>query len=271
MKKIYGSIGYSILRNNNKNILIFSDMHDKLDECDNKIDISEWLRNKFKTSHILLEEVSRENFNLKEIWPDSNHTQKLKKLFLNNTDKIKPIDIRPFLIPFSLEIWDNDDSDLEDIILGEYLLEIDLFYCLKNKYIKKKIKTYRINKIDNTNIGRHYLNNKKKYHDFLNNHQNLLKLKINEIIKNYNFVIALINNLLDDIMEWYICATIDICKFSHILHTGLAHSEKVISLLIDNYNYQIIKEYGIIKLNNRMDNYENGCVELPNEYDNLFG
>ena len=269
MKNIYGSIGYTILKNAlNTHILIFADSHDQLIKCDNNIDIAKWLESKLKKkTKILLEEVSRnENLKLQELWPKSEHTQSLKKLFLNNVNKINPVDIRPFLIPFSLELDANDD-----IILHKYLNDIDLFFSLKHPFFIKKINLYNINIIDNTNIGNHYIIIKKKYYDFLHNNNKLLNHKINDIIKKYkSLIIDDINDLLDTIMEWYICTSIIMDGTSHIIHTGLAHSEKVVQLLISHYNFRIIKTHGVNSLNNNIY-YKDGCVNLEEKYDILFG
>ena len=48
MKSIYGSIGYTLLKNkdNDKNIIVLSDMHDTLPSCENKVNMGEWFKNK---------------------------------------------------------------------------------------------------------------------------------------------------------------------------------------------------------------------------------
>ena len=83
MKNIYGTIGYTVLKNisTNNKIIILADMHDTLPSCTNQTNISDWFKSKFKSSKILLEEVPREGFKLEELWPQSPHTQELKKLF----------------------------------------------------------------------------------------------------------------------------------------------------------------------------------------------
>ena len=39
-KNIYGTIGYTILKNDNHNVIVFADMHDQLLDCNNNITIS---------------------------------------------------------------------------------------------------------------------------------------------------------------------------------------------------------------------------------------
>ena len=63
---ISGSIGYTLLQNGNKKILILADMHSELPYCKNGIFVSNWMKSKYK-SKILLEEVPRENNKLIEL------------------------------------------------------------------------------------------------------------------------------------------------------------------------------------------------------------
>jgi hypothetical protein len=268
MFNIYGSIGNTILKNpsNDKYIIIFADNHDTLVKCDNYINIDDWLKSKFNTSHILLEEVTREKFDLEELWSTSVHTQKLKKLFLENKEKIIPIDIRPFLIPFNWEILEKENK----IKLYEYLEEIDNFFCLANNYLKSKLNVYTFSKLHNTDLGYHYILIKNQYFKFLNKYKYLLKLELKDIIDKYKDSLDEINNLLDAIMEWYICACIYKCDTSHIIHTGLFHSESVIQLLKSIYNYDIVSENGINKINDNNINNNYGCVQLSKDHNLLF-
>jgi hypothetical protein len=193
---IYGAIGYTILSNNEKKVIIFSDMHDTLNHCDNSIPMSEWLKNKFNTSHILLEEVARQNVNLKEIWPNSEHTQDLKNLFLENSEKIKPVDIRPFLIPFSWEIV-NESNESGKIKLYEFLKDIDNFFSLQNKYLIDNFEMYNLDKINNNKIGEYFLKIKKKYYEFISINRELLLMDLAYLLKNYNYLFQQINKFLD--------------------------------------------------------------------------
>ena len=70
MTNIYGTIGFSLLEHiDDKNkIMILADMHNTLPSCNNKTNIADWFKSKFPTSEILLEEVPREDFKLKELW-----------------------------------------------------------------------------------------------------------------------------------------------------------------------------------------------------------
>jgi len=264
-QNIYGTIGYTILKNDNHNVIVFADMHDQLLDCNNNITISNWLKNKFDTSYILLEEVDRNtDFKLKELWTESTHTQELKKLYLNNKDIILPVDIRPFLIPYNWEM----DKETDKTLLHEYLLLIDNFFCINNKYIKKQIINYNNNLLNNIS-GKHYIILKYKYYSFLLKYYKLLYSELKDIDNN---ILEEINDLLNDIMEWYICSKIYILQNkSNIIHTGLAHSQNVIKLLIQIYKYNIETASGINVIDKKLDNIKTGCVNIILKYDKLFG
>jgi hypothetical protein len=268
MINVYGSIGFTILSNNRHKILILADMHDSLPNCSNQISISEWLKTKFNNSHILLEEVPRDNVILEELWSNSPHTQLLKNLFLKNSKIIIPVDIRPFLIPFS---WEIIDSEFNNVTLFQYLKNIDDFFSLKNPYIYRKLPNYRLKYLTQSKIGEHYINIKENYELFLkNNEENLIKTII-YLYKNNIKVLESVNNILNNIMEWYICAKINLYKNKPvILHTGLAHSEKIIKWLQNNYDYNIITQNGINNLDETINTTLDGCIHLPAQYNNIF-
>lgn len=271
MKNIYGTIGFTTLKNtqNNNKIIIFSDMHDRLPSCDsNQTTISNWFKSKFNSSKILLEEVPRDGFNLEELWDQSPHTQDLKNLYLSKTEYIQAVDIRPYLIPFSWELFDKADKTM---ILRNYLREVDNFFCLKSEHFVKNLELYNKSNLKHTNLGKHFLQIKKNYGNFLLNNKDLIEQTIEQIHGNQIELLYQINNILDEIMEWYICANIMTNQHkSIILHTGLAHSEKVIRWLLINYNYIITKRNGI---NSLMDTKikMTGCVQLPTDVDSQFG
>lgn len=270
MKNIYGTIGYTILKNinNNNKIIIFADMHNSLHTCTNQINISEWFKSKFETSEILLEEVPRDNFVLEELWSNSLHTQQLKNLFLENPKKINAVDIRPYMIPFSWEVVDDENN----MNLKQYLENIDYFFSLKDLFLHKKLQNYNIKYLKNKNLGKHYLQIKTYYKSFLEENKHLLNITIKELYHTNINCLNNINNILDNIMEWYICAKINIYnKRPIILHTGLAHSEKVIDLLCEYYKYKIILKQGINKMDETVLNNISGCISLPENMDNLFG
>jgi hypothetical protein len=268
-KIIYGAIGWTLLVQKNKsNVIIFSDMHDTLPTCDNKINISKWLETKFKSSKILLEEIPREEKEeIEDLWENSPHTQELKELYINNSKLIYPIDIRLKLLPFSWELINNYDKNIK---FKKYLKYIDDFFCLKSKYIIENLQIYNINEIINSKSGEHYIQIKKNYKKFLCKYKNYKNITIKQIYKNKKEILDQINNILDEIMEWYICTNIIINTTKPtILHTGLIHSEKVIEWLLKLYNYEIKNSYGINKINEI--NKEHNCVLLAEKTEELFG
>ena len=278
MNNIYGAIGYTILTNNNKIIMIMADMHDELESCTNNISIEKWLNTKIMTgkSEVLLEEVDRtEDIELQELWSNSTHTQNLKQLFFNNIKVIKPIDIRPFMINFSWELINDEkmDENLKLTSLYDYLYYIDKFYQLKHPYLLKK-NFYNKTYLEKSLVGKHFQQNKNKYILFLYKFKKLLYKSINYIVNNDKDCLEYFNELLDDIMEWYICAYIMTTKKkSIILHAGLAHTININTLLINHYTFNKTSEIGINNLNNL--NYLNykkisGCVNINNNLNNLL-
>lgn len=270
---LYGSIGYTYLMNNLHNpkfILVLSDNHSKLSYCNNYQMVSEWLKEKVKTNNILLEEVPRDDTNLKELFGDSDHTQKLKELFINNPELINGIDIRPLLIDFSWELLGI--TEISEIIFREYLKTIDEFFNFNNKNIKKLNKSYDKNYIENSpflNIQFKIIKN--TYTDYKNKYIYYLNQPVSYIYKKYIFVLEDLNFILDNIMEFYTILNIfklNIDNKNIIIHTGLAHSEKIIYWLTTIYSYKIIEEKGIntIENSNKMPLID-GCIKLSKTID----
>ncbi len=281
MKNIYGTIGYTLLVDpkTNKKIIILADMHDTLPQCINQTNVSDWFKSKFNSSKILLEEVPRDNFSLTELWSNSPHTQNLKNLFLSNSNLIHAVDIRPYLIPFSWEILSdikitNDDSNSlnYDIVLKTYLVKINNFFSMKEKYFLKHLPNYTLDNLPHTKLGKHFLLIKKKWKIFLENYNELLNNKIILIYQNNKRILEDISKLLDDIMEWYICACIQVFSDkSIILHTGLSHSDNVINWLTNHYEYVISESDGINSMDEIMFKPMSGCVKIPTNIENQFG
>ena len=279
MLNIYGTIGYTLLQSSEgNNIIVLADMHDKLPKCNNKTNIAKWLKSKFKTSEILLEEVPR-HFKLKELWPDSEHTQELKNLYLENTKVIDPVDIRPSLVPFSWEVltdvkkMPSFEFQLYNIQLSKYLDSINSFFCLNNKKMCETLKIYSPSKLKETKLGSHYLKLKKKYFNYLTKNSKYLNEQLVDIIIMDSDVLEKINNILNSIMEWYICAKIYMKKERPIiLHTGLYHSDNVIKWLTRHYNYKVIKNQGIntIEESEQSDNKMKGCINIDMTTDSIF-
>jgi len=267
MTIIFGSIGYTILKKQDKKIIIFADMHSTLTKCTNIIQIADWFKTKFTSSKILLEEVNRDNVNLTELWSDSDHTQHLKQLYLDNPHIIQAIDIRPELIPFS---WELDIDNF--ITLKQYLQLIDKFFCLHQFSFYDKIPDYNRNKIPHTKLGKHFLKIKHKYRDYLLKYKNIINYKLTTLIATNIKCMNYINKILNNIMEWYVCACIYFySQKSIIIHTGLVHSEHIVNWLTSHYDFEVVRGNGINKMNELDYTMINGCVELPDYLDTQFG
>lgn len=263
MRNIYGTIGYTLLehKNGKNKIIVLADMHNTLPKCDNKINMAEWFKSKFNKSEIFLEEVPRENFKLKELWTESEHTQELKNLYLNNMKMINALDIRPFMIPFSWEVVDSSDN--YKITLKRYMKLINEFFCIREPYLKSKLSNYNKEKLTNTLVGKHFLKLKKEFYNFVKNNRKLLQTMIYDIKNSNIMILEEINTMLNSIMEWYICAKIELKKHRPIIiHAGLYHSDKVINWLSTLYSYNIIKQQGINTMKESTTKPINGCINL---------
>jgi len=275
MTTLYGTIGYTILENNNtkKKLIIFADRHDNLQSCSNNIDMAEWfklkLNSKYKTIKILLEEVPRNNVNLQELWSSATHTQSLKNIYLERNNEIIGLDIRPLLIPFSWELTIDDKSNLYNITLKEYIKNIDNFFSMREQYLSNNLLNYNPLKLKNKTLGKHFKRIKQNYNQILKDYS----LDLNKSIKNKINILTKINDLLDEIMEWNICANIILHDNKPVIvHVGLAHSEKIIPLLKKYYKYNYIIDNGINKLDD-LDEFKsiNGCVYLDKNMSSQFG
>jgi hypothetical protein len=273
MKNLYGTIGYTILKNNqtNNNIIVFADRHDNLPKCDNKTNIAEWFKQKIYSSKILLEEVPRNSVELEELWSDSEHTQDLKNLYLNNSQDINGLDIRPLLIPFSWELVTSTEP-AHNITTRKYLRKINDFFKVSNSYLSENLSNYNVEKLKDTKLGVHFLLVKNNFKKLLEKNKEFLVFSV-QMVKTINSdFFESINNILDQIMEWYICANIMLNNYKPIIiHAGLAHSEKIVELLQVHYQYDKITEKGINKLELTNSDRIEGCMPMPIDTDKQFG
>lgn len=268
-----GSIGYTFLIKNNIKILILADYHSTLPYCKTDgIFISDWFKKK-NNSKILLEEVPRIGQELKELWPSSPHTQKLKEVYIKNSHIIHGVDIRPFLIPFSWEL--ASDKYAPNINLKEYFEFINLFFTLKLDFIKKELKyIYSKEFLIKKKIGKHFLILKRIIVLLIKKNKIYLDKYIKDLIKDNQLLFNQINYILSDIMEWYVIAKIyqgiNENKTSFIIHAGLTHTSNIINLLKNYYHYKVINDFGTTNIDNL--NIENtGCVQLPIDIEKQFG
>lgn len=272
MTTIYGTVGYTFLKSNNTYILIFSDVHSKLKYCDKFIQISEWLEKNMDNVNILLEEVSRDDFKLNELWDSSDHTIKLKNLFLNNQKKIFDIDIRPYLIPYSWELF-NSYTDLENMTLKNYLEILNKFLYLKlDKINNKLLNIYNTTFLKNHKLKKHLHKIRVDFDIFLIKNMNYMNMFVKDIYKKNEDILFDLNLLLDSCMEWYSIAKIYDLQLSNnknfIIHTGLFHAERIVNDLQKIHDYKIISQHGVTNMINvkklEPDNINyTGCIFIP--------
>jgi hypothetical protein len=276
--KILGGLGVTVLECNlnngchkKKKVILISDAHADIPYCtNNKTKISDWIKNKMNKGYqILLEEVERKGVSLQELWPDAKHTQELKKLYLNNSFDIIPVDIRPHLILFSWQILNSTNinevkykNKYEKIQFKTFLKRINDFFDEKSEFYNNSIKHLIKNKIKkNSGLGEHFRNLKYNFENYKRNNILLMDKMMSEIIKNNQDVLLKFDKLINQLMEWYIILKLFSSEKDTIIHTGLFHSREILNYLVNRYNFNIIYKDGInttIK-----ENMEN-CFTLPN-------
>ncbi len=261
----------------NKYILLLADIHDGVSYCEqDSLMIDRFLSMK-DGNNILLEEAVRETFDLTDLWPGAEHTQRLKKLNKTN-QKIKPVDIRPLLIKYSWELLDSTNLNLEqyNMTLAEYLSLIDDIF--NYKYTKLMIKYFvpEVKKLDNIDptlkklLLQHFDEIRQLYFEFLDNNKAYLNKPMIELYKTNKDTLEEINNITSMIMEWYILLLILNCDTNCILHLGLAHSNKILDFLLQIYSFRTIKKSGINMINEINNDVPQACLMVPDEVNNKF-
>ena len=260
---IYGAIGYSILKNDKHKLLIFSDRHDDLKDCtgphSEMNDIMETTSDN-KHTNVLLEEVERtqktENIHLVF---RSNHTSELMKTYIKNQNDIIGVDIRPYMINYTLSLNNNNNNNMT---LYKYFNDINDFYSIKNDLLKTKLKDlYSNDKLKNNKLGTHFMYIKQICINFINKNIDNLHKPIDQVLTNDVNITEEISDILSDIMEWYICAILFKTQDEPaLIHVGLAHSTKIIDYLSNFYGYKILKESGITHMKNLDESNNNGCL-----------
>lgn len=244
---ISGIIGITILKRNNKFIIVFSDSHSNVEYCkEASHKISSWINNKLEKDSIdfILEEVPRsDELNLEELW-ESEHFKDLKDLFLNNK-KIKGFDIRPYLLPFSIEVINLSEKS-KKYTLREYLNRLLNFFNYKNKYCIEAFNILIKGKQEkNSGIKTHFNVLKRDFFNFYNEVD--LDQTLADVSKNNNSYLDKIDYFLNSIIEWYSIIEIFTSNKTTIIHTGLFHSINIVRNLVDIYNFKIHWETGHTK------------------------
>lgn len=273
--KISGSVGYTLLQKrtlgatHDKFVLLLSDIHDGVTYCEQDAVMIDNYLSLQDHNNVLLEEVLRENLTLTDLWPGSQHTQRLKQLNIKNKN-IKPVDVRPMLLPFSWELIKMNKIN-QNITLQKYLILLDNFFNYKNTHFNNHYVVSEIKKpFDRKDlIITHFHIIKDKYNKFKLKHKQLMEHTIMDIYMNNNNVLESLNSIASLIMEWYIIILIHTSNKNTIIHVGLAHSEKILTLLTNVYQHIIIQSQGINRLEN-LHGTMNACIVVPPDIHNLF-
>lgn len=257
-----GAVGYVILDNGNKKIIVLSDVHDGLNYCiKESVMINDFLKNHSRTSQVLLEEATPEKINeLKPLWTGSTHTMDLRSLVMKDRNII-PIDLRPLLLPFSWEIMNHKET-YKQMKLHQYLNLIHYFFIGKGLSWKRYILP-ELNK-----INPEYKNKLLKHLQEIANEFNEIYTETKEsdktvefYFKNKLYVLKHINDIVSYIMEWYSIILMINEKQNSIVHLGLAHSDRLIKELKDRYNFKYITGDGINSMSN-LSKIKSACVNL---------
>jgi hypothetical protein len=266
-KYVRGVIGYTILKSKNIKVMVIADMHDIKDDCGDIL-ISEWLKSQ-KNFKLLLEEVPPSDIKLKELWGDAEHVIQLRKLYLDNIDKIVGLDIRGELLKFSWELL--KDMHFPLITLEKYLIYLEKFFNFKHKLFLKEIPEI-YNKhilLDKTNkISIHYARILKIYKSFKQMYSNMMKKTVQEIYQENSYILKGLNFILNMIMEFY--TIMQIYKLSlgkvnkFIIHKGLYHTSNIVKFLKELYNFDLIETDGLTDFDKVNFIEHNGCLKIPN-------
>jgi hypothetical protein len=250
-----------------KYVLVLADVHDGVSYCSqDSLMIDQFLNNNSINNEVLLEELFREKLNTKDLWPSSLHTQKLKQLNYNNPN-IKPIDLRPMLLPFSWELSEIS-TELSQMTLSKYIEGIDNFLNKKNtklfyKYILPEIRKLKDKEKFRVSLITHFNEINEIFNEYKQKYNKYMDVKIIDLYNMNQNVLELINNILSMIMEWFILVCIHNSEKNTIIHLGLAHSDRLIELLTQVYQFKQISNIGINKIDDIKDNPKS-CIFMGN-------
>jgi hypothetical protein len=273
-----GSVGYTFLKNNNIHVLLLADIHDGVEYCkQNSKMIAQWLDETSNKYTILLEEV-KGDYKLTDLWPGSKHTQELKKLN-HDSNKVIPVDIRPQLIPFSWELA-KTTNDLGKTTLASYIKLLKDFFrnTLDSNDIMVQNNIINMKQVQSTNNSNesyispeyHLQQLKKIFDDYLATYKSIMNSCIEDIIKKNVDCLERINNIISMIMEWYIVVLTYNNSHNTIIHIGLAHSKRVLDLLLKVYRFTTIEEYGINKIADVNSITPSSCILVSQSINNIY-
>jgi len=263
--KISGVVSVALLKNpkTNKIIVFLGDVHDGVDYCDtnlrnnNYVDefLNIFLKNESEIMNVLLEEVPRviEGMKLQELWPGAEHTQRLKNWYIKNQDSVIPIDIRPFLVPFSYqkkEMGVLDDKE-NNMLMKDYLYVLDSLFNLEELdekrlnesiiFFKNILSFLRDVNYKKSGIMKLYKDLKKSYDELKNSVDDIYNKKFIELYELDNNFFSKLEVLKISLMDWYTVLVLVGDKHS-IVHLGLYHYKSVINTLLKSLNFEKILE-----------------------------
>jgi len=257
--KIYGAIGYTILNQScifpNTEILLIADMHDEpIKECSSKqIMIDDFLKIFLKKNYkIILEEIPSTK-ELVEIFPQSVHIKNLRKLYLDNQDKIIAVDIR-------LDLLDTTLLENSPLPITIHLITLFEFFMIKS------------NLFNNYILKSYYLKLLKKFRNLIKIYIKYLIKKSSDIDKNkLTEIIHSFDDLLVHIMDYYtICKLYDILKENKynkiVINCGLYHVEQLEKNIIKYLKFNLKKTEGVTKIKDTKINNLNKTVNICIDY-----
>ena len=249
MEYLSGATGYTILSKDSKDILLLADIHVGVSYCSKNqphINIRDFLINKKKYNQILLEEsINDPDLNLTDLWPDAEHTRQLK-ILKENDKNIIPIDIRPYLIPFSWQLAESNEK-YKKITINKYLYFFSEFFNERGKvYYKFIFPYYEYISSPNKLIFRKIFTTIKNL--FLKISNKYTNMTLEEIFKKDNNYMHSIDNINSLIMEYYILVLIFSDKRDTVIHTGLAHSTRIKNILVEEFKFTIIEDVSITQI-----------------------
>ena len=221
-------------------------------------------------NQVLVEEVQLKNVNLKDLWPNSKHTQELKTLVKKYDSNIDAVDIRPLLIPFSWELLDKYPK-LGTITLQKYLSHLNDFFhgigVLYDTIVIKEVNKLKDNKYYKK-ILVHYAIIKDEF--FTLQKKNNLQKKI-ILYYDKEDLLEEVNHLISLIMEWYIVLLSLNSSKNTIIHSGLAHTTRLNNILQNFYDFKIVDKKGLNYMKHlNYDKVYSACVMIPDHVKNRF-
>jgi hypothetical protein len=305
MLNISGTIGLSILENENNKIFIFYDDHQNKKYCKDSFFISNLLDNIIKdpkynkdTCLILEEPFIGKNDKIKILWSESKHLEYFRQFYskiINKCGKNKvcfgfPADIRLSLLDISIEeIMDNVEINKYKIKIFDYfkhilfLFDIELLTSDNNIINFLKIVFLKYTK------SNYYIELEKKivnfYKKFIKDKKDIM---INDFIKtlspeHYNFkynkgypflkqsdiyFFDETDKILSGIMEFFMIIMIILLPYKFkFIYAGYYHSNNIKHILMNTYNYKLITEYGITEnIEIINDSTINNCINVDEKY-----